>query len=56
MCEVQLVGIEWFLHVVPPHNFMNGNSHEWMMFRWTSVIDVLGPARRGGSSEPKEDK
>ena len=55
MCEIQLAGVEGLLHIVPPDDFMNGNPHEWMMFRWTPVVDVLGPARRDGGSERKED-
>jgi hypothetical protein len=53
MCEIQLAGVEGLLHMVSPDDFMNSNPHEWMMFRWTPVVDVLGPARRGGGSEKK---
>ena len=56
MSEVELGGIETSFQIISSHHLVNGNAHERVMFRGTSVIDVVGPFRRYGNNGTEQGK
>lgn len=54
MGKIQLAGVEGLFQIVPPDDFVDRNSHERMVLRRISVVDVLGPTCRSSGGERKE--
>lgn len=52
--EIELGGIEAGFQIVPSDNLVDGNAHERVMFRRTSVIDVVGPFRRNSDDSAEQ--
>lgn len=48
MGKVQRIGIKRALGVVPADDLVDRNAEERMVFRRTSIVEILGPARRNG--------